>query len=270
MGAVITESARAVQTVHRALPLAAAAMGRLLTGAVFLGADLKGAGSVHLEMAGGGPLGRVIAEAYADGMVRGRVDHPAVELPLTPAGKLAVGQGIGREGRLMVRRRLDHGGVYTSYAQLATGEVGEDLARFLLDSEQVPAAVTVGVLVGTDGLVMAAGGLLVEALPGASSAVINETADALVALGAVSRRLAGGESPEQLLAQALPPPVQWLGRDRIRFGCLCDRRDLEGLIRSLPAADRREMAAGGGAEVVCQYCRTAYRYDPDTLTGHES
>src|SRR5579875_1682228 len=115
MGAVITESVRAVQTVQRALPLAAAAMGRLMAGAVFLSADFKGDAFVHLEVDGGGPLGRVMAEGYADGMLRGRVDSPDAVLPLRPDGKLDVGQAVGRAGQLKVRRHLDNGGIYTSY-----------------------------------------------------------------------------------------------------------------------------------------------------------
>jgi molecular chaperone Hsp33 len=267
MGAVISESARAVQRVQGALPLAAAAMGRLMAGAAFFAADLKDGGAVHLELSGGGPLGRVIAEAYADGLLRARVDHPDVDLPLTPTGKLAVGQAVGRDGQLMVQRRFADGGSYTSYAALATGEVGDDLARFLLESEQIPAAVAVGVLVGRDGWVEAAGGLLVQALPGAPPDLVAETAERVGRLDAVSRRLAAGETPEAMLREVLPAPITWADRQPLAFGCRCDRADLEGLLRALPLEERQDMARSGGAEVVCQYCRTAYRYDPESLLG---
>jgi len=265
MGAVITESVRAVQTVQRALPLAAAAMGRLMAGAVFLSADFKGDAFVHLEVDGGGPLGRVMAEGYADGMLRGRVDSPDAVLPLRPDGKLDVGQAVGRAGQLKVRRHLDNGGIYTSYVPLASGEIGIDLARYFTESEQVPSAVAVGVLVGRDGLVAGAGGLLVQTLPDAPAPLLDEVTERLRELGSVSHPIAEGATAEALLREVLPGPIRFSEPDRLRFGCRCDRSDLKPLLLALPLEEREEMAKNGGAEVVCRYCRTAYRYDSADL-----
>jgi molecular chaperone Hsp33 len=265
MGAVITESARAVETVHRALPLAAAAMGRLMVGAAFLSADFKGDEFVHLETDGGGPLGRVIAEGYADGMLRARVDHPDVSLPLRPDGKLAVGQAVGRDGRLLVRRHLDNGGIYNSYVPLQSGEIGADLAHYFTESEQVPSAVAVGVLVVRDGHVLGAGGVLVQTLPDAPRTLVDDVEERLHALGSVSYPVADGATAEDLIRRILPEPIQFGEPARVRFDCRCDRSDLKPLLLTLPSEERKEMAKTGGAEVVCQYCRTAYRYGTTDL-----
>ncbi len=265
MGAVITESARAVGKVHRALPLAAAAMGRLMAGAAFLSADFKGNEFVHLEMDGGGPLGRVMAEGYADGMLRARVDTPGVSLPLRPDGKLAVGQAVGREGRLLVRRHLNNGGIYTSYVPIRSGEIGVDLAHYFTESEQVPSAVAVGVLVGREGLVTGAGGILVQTLPGTPPELVEEVQARLFNLGSVSHALADGEDMNGLLRRVLPKPVQFSQVQALRFGCTCSREQLKPLLLTLPVEERREMADSGGAEAVCQYCRTAYRYGHSEL-----
>ncbi len=265
MGAVVTDSARAVQQAHRALPVAAAAMGRLMAGAAFLSADFKGDEFVHLEMDGGGPLGRVIAEGYADGMLRARVDAPETALPLRPDGKLAVGQAVGAAGQLQVRRHLNNGGIYTSYVPIRSGEIGLDLAHYFTESEQVPSAVAVGVLVGREGTVIGAGGILIQTLPDTPPGLVEAVQERLMNLGSVSHVLAAGEDVQALMRQVLPDPLEVSTPQELRFGCTCSRDELKPLLLTLPVEERREMADGGGAEAVCQYCRTAYRYGHNEL-----
>jgi molecular chaperone Hsp33 len=269
IGAVTTASARSIQAVHRASPLAAAAMGRLTTAAALLASDFKAGESIHMEANGGGPAGRVIAEAFASGLLRGRLDHPEVDLALSPEGKLAVGQAVGTDGTLTVRRTLADGRLYTSVSPLVTGEIGDDVARYLTQSEQVPSAVALGVLVGADGRVAASGGLIVQALPGASDTLARETAERLQALGGLSRRLADGAAMEDLVASVLPAPIRWADRTPLHFGCLCSRERSLALLVSLPPAERAEMAAQGGAEVICHYCQTAYRFGSGELAGDD-
>jgi molecular chaperone Hsp33 len=265
IGAVTTDSARAVQAVHGASPLAAAAMGRLMTGAAILAADFKGDEHIHLEVAGGGPAGRVIAEAYGDGVLRARIDHPDVELPLRDDGKLAVGQALGTAGDFTVRRSLHGGGTYTSRIPLVTGEIGEDVAHYLTQSEQVPSAVAVGVLVGKDMRVKAAGGVMVQALPGAAASVVGEIADRFPGLAGISHRLARGESLESLIEDVLPAPVNWAPIVGLQFGCRCSREHSYELLAALGPEDREEMSRQGGAEVICHYCRTAYQFGAEAL-----
>ena len=266
IGAVTTTSVRAAQWAQHAAPLAAAAMGRLMTAAVLLGADLKNPNeSLHLEVNGGGPLRRVIAEAHGGGLVRGRVDRPDVSLPLNAVGKLAVGQAVGHDGRLSVTTRTADGGSYTSVSALVSGEIGEDVAHHLLQAVQRLSAVAVGVLVGTDGLTLAAGGLLVEALPGCPPALLDGVEKRFSGIARLSHLLAEGTAIEELMERVLPEPLRWLGRSPVRFGCLCNREQSRNLLEALSVDERRRMQSEGGAEVVCHYCRTAYRFSAGDL-----
>lgn len=269
IGAVTTSAARAAQLAHRASPLAAAAMGRLMTAATLLSTDFKAGERVTCEVRGGGVLGRVTAEAYTDGLLRARVDVPDANLPLRADGKLAVGQAVGTDGEFTVRRHLANGGLFTSTSPLATGEIGDDLAVYLTVSEQVPSAVAVGVLVGTDSVVAAAGGLLVQALPGADSSLLEQVATRFESLRRLSHRLASGERIEEMLEAVMGADVVWHDTVSLKFGCLCSRaRSLE-ILRALPAAERESLIEEGGAEVVCHYCRTAYRFDVNDLTRED-
>lgn len=253
-----TRVARTAQTLHQARPVAAAAMGRAASAAILMAADLKDGGMVHVELDGGGPLGRVIAEADA-GSVRARVDHPTVDLPLRPDGKLAVGQAVGRDGYLIVWREDRAGHRYESRVALVSGEIGEDLTRFYAESEQVPAAVALGVLVGRDGVVVASGGVVVQALPGSGEAA-EGVAGRFGALARISHRIAHGETPEQLLAEVLPPPLHLAPPEPVQFRCRCSKERSAAILQSLPHDDLEALWEERGAEVTCNFCRQVYRF----------
>ncbi len=166
LAARTTRLAEEARRRHRASPTAAAALGRALSGAALLGLTLKDRGTVTLRLIGDGPLGGIIAEADASGRVRGYAKHPEADLPPTPAGKLDVGGLVGQDGFCYVTRDMGLKEPYTGSSPLVSGEIGEDLTRYLYDSEQTPSAVALGVLVGPPGRVVAAGGLFVQIMPG--------------------------------------------------------------------------------------------------------
>jgi molecular chaperone Hsp33 len=265
VGVVTGSVAAQVARAQGAFPVAAAAMGRLVSAAALLGSDLKDHGHVRVTAAGGGPLGRVVAEAYADGLLRARVDHGQVDLPPTPAGKLAVGDAVGREGTLTVERFSQDGHVYTSQSRLVSGELGEDLAQYLLMSEQVHSAVALGVLVNPDGSVAASGGILIQALPDAEEQLVEAVSARWTGLADLSWRLAAGERMTDLLAGVVGAPIHWADPEPLAFGCLCSREHSRRLLQLAPPDERQQWAATGGAEVVCHYCRTAYRFGPEDL-----
>jgi molecular chaperone Hsp33 len=267
VGVTTTGAVDRAARVHGAFAVACAAMGRLMSAAALLGTDLKAGGYVRLTTDGGGPLGRVRAEAHADGLLRARVDGPHVDLPPTPAGKLAVGQAVGRDGTLTVDRIDADGRVYTSQSPLESGEIGEDVARFLLQSEQIRSAVALGVLVNADGSVAAAGGILVQALPAAPPDQVAAAASRVERLTDLSWRLAEGADVSDLLAQLVDEPVTWAEPERLHWGCRCSRVESLALLGAVPWEDRRRWALEGGAEVVCHYCRTAYRFGADEVAG---
>ena len=171
----LTERAR---QIHKTLPVATAALGRLLAGASMMGNALKEeAASLTLQIKGGGPLGTLLAVSDHEGNVRGTVENPAVDLPLREDGKLDVGTAVGNQGTLTVIRDLRMKEPYVGSVGLLWGEIAEDIALYFVESEQVPTACGLGVLVDRDQSVLSAGGYLVQLLPGAGE----ETAEALEA-----------------------------------------------------------------------------------------
>ncbi len=258
IAAVTTTTALQVQKVHQASPVAAAALGRLITAASLLAADFKDEFRLTAEVEAGGPLGRVVAEVRTGGLVRARAEHPTVDMPLRSDGKLAVGQAVGTHGILRVVREERGRTAYEGQAPIVSGEIGEDLANYYRSSEQIPAAVALGVLIGREGLVVASGGLVIQALPGIREMTTDEIAEKFQTLHNISWRLSRGESPEDLLREVLPSPVHWLSTETLDYQCQCSaERSLE-IIGGLPESDLVALIQEQGAEVVCHYCNTAY------------
>lgn len=243
---------------HRASPLAAAAMGRLLTASILLSSDFKDSFRLTVEVNGGGPLGRVTAEVRTGGKVRVRTEHSEVDLPLRPDGKLAVGQAVGRTGYFRVLREDAFSHRYEGQVELATGEIGDDLMRYYLQSEQIPSAVALGVLVGPDGVVQGAGGVVVQALPGCPDELRDGVAERFSILSKISHRISEGDTPESLLSDVLGGPIRAYEAEPFEFLCECSKARSLDIIASLPRADIKSLLADGGAEVVCHFCETAY------------
>jgi len=258
---------------HETTPVATAALGRALTAAALLGALLKGKETVTLRIIGDGPLGGVIADADAEGNVRGYVKNPRVDLPLKEASKLDVGAAIGRRGFLHVTRDLGLKEPYTGSCPLVSGEIAEDLARYFAHSEQIPSACALGVRVNREGVV-AAGGLLVQVLPGTEdledkARMLEEN---LKGLGAVSSLIEEGASPEDLVAMATRGvPTRILGAQEVRFRCRCSRERIEEVLVSLPPEQlaellsTREGSSESLIEACCHFCRERYRFRPEEL-----
>ncbi len=256
-----SNTAKKAQTVHEAFPVAAAAMGRLMSCAALLASDWKEmSGRLTLNVRGDGPIGRLVAETRPDGSMRARVQHPQVELPLRDDGKLAVGQAVGVEGWLSVLRQTRDGEWYQSQVALQTGEIGDDFLHYLTQSEQVPSAVSVGVLIGRDGFVMESGGVQIQAMPGCPAALLDQVTHEFQGLKHISRRLTDGESLNNLLAAVLPAPIRWYPEEPLGWGCWCDRQTIHQALAALDTQDLDDLIADGGAEVICHFCRNAYQF----------
>lgn len=245
---------------HDLSPVAAAALGRAFAGAILLQRlSARACQRLTLTVSGDGPLGRILAEADAEGNLRGMVAEPRAELPAGPDGRIRIGPAVGR-GLLRVARELADGTRYESQVELATGEIGLDLAHFLEQSEQTPSAVMVGVLEGPEG-VRAAGGMIVELMPDADADTVERLESNLRTLDGVSRWLEAGGT-EALVGTVLA------GLDReivetaeVRFRCGCNRQSLLERLLALSAEDRAEVAdEDGRVEAECAYCGTHYLY----------
>lgn len=252
---------------HDTWPTATAALGRALTATALLGAMLKDPNeSVTLRVAGDGPLQGIICDADEQGQVRGYVNQPHVDLDRTPQGKLNVGGAVG-SGMLHVTRQLALQGIYTGSAELVSGEIGEDLAYYLTRSEQTPSAVGLGVRVGPDGAVVAAGGYMLQLMPATPDADRDRLEQNLARLGSVSLAVKQGMTPEEILAAVLAGlDYQVLERRDLRFQCRCSR---ERALSAIALLDESELTGlvdeDKGAELTCHFCSAVYRFSPEEV-----
>jgi len=253
--------------IHRTLPVATAALGRAMAATSMMGIQLKQErGSVTLRINGGGPLGSIIVVSDWGGNIRGYVQNPAVELPRRSDGKLAVGDAVGRDGVITVTKDIGLKEPYIGSANLVSGEIAEDVAAYYLESEQVATAVALGVLVDRDQSVLAAGGYVVELLPGAPE----ETLDALernVALtGPVTDTLKehGPDGLAEKVLAGFSPRI--LAENPVEYRCYCSRERVEQALRSAGSDAIREMIQSGeDTTVTCQFCDTIHRFTPAEL-----
>jgi molecular chaperone Hsp33 len=226
---------------------------------------------VNIRVKGNGPLGGILVDAGLDGTVRGYVDNPSVELPLNERGKLDVGGVVGREGYLYVVRDVGYGYPYSSTVELVSGEIGDDITHYLVNSEQTPSALLLGVLVGTEG-VRASGGLLLQVLPKAARdealvQTLEERAQIIQQTGLTSLLNVGKTLPEifeELLGDmglVILPEIQM-----IRFHCGCSFDRVLGALKMLGEAELRDMIEkDNGAEATCHFCGEVYQASSEDL-----
>ena len=264
------EMVERARTVHDTWPVATAALGRTLLAASMLGSQLKDeGGSVTLRVKGGGPLGTVLAVADCGGNARGYVQNPAVDVPRKARGKLDVGAAVGTDGTLTLIRDMGLKEPYVGSVQLLSGEIAEDLAGYFVQSEQVPTACALGVLVDPDESVRAAGGYLIQLLPGADEGVIERLEAGVSRVGPVSALLSQGVGPEELLRRVLADfDVKVVGRDPVAYRCGCSRERVERALASLGASELRALIEEqGGAQITCQFCDKVYNFTKAELEG---
>ena len=264
-GRALVERAR---NIHTLLPVATAALGRTLMAASMMGDALKIDGSsVTLQIKGGGPLGTVLAVSDDSGNVRGYVQNPHVELMEKAPGKLDVGRAVGEAGSLTVIKDLGMKEPYVGTIGLLSGEIADDVAAYFVESEQIPTACALGVLVGTDQSVTAAGGYLIQLLPGAGEDVISKIEAGVARVGSVSHALEGGLDGEGLLRAVLSDfQLEIVETHPVECRCYCSR---ERVSRALVSMGRQELSdliqEQGRAELTCQFCDQVYRYTREEL-----
>lgn len=261
----LTERAR---QIHKTLPVATAALGRTLAAVSMMGNALKEDGaSVTLQIKGGGPLGTLLAVSDNEGNVRGTVENPAVDLPLRSDGKLDVGTAVGCDGTLTVIRDLNMKEPYVGSVGLLGGEIAEDLAAYFVESEQIPTACGLGVLVDRDQSVLAAGGYLIQLLPGAGEDTISKVEGGILAAGSVTGLLRENDDPEALLYRVLSDfDLEILEHSPIEYRCYCSRERME---RALLSIGREELRAlieeKGEAELTCRFCDNVQHFSREDL-----
>jgi molecular chaperone Hsp33 len=258
---------------HDTDPAVTAALGRLATGTLLFGAMLKEEDQlVTVRVQGNGPAGTLLASANGNGEVRGLVSNPRPDVEQVNAkGKLNVSGVVGTEGRLTVTRDLGMRQPHTSTVELISGEVGEDLAHFLMTSEQTPSAVGIGVFVQPTGDVEAAGGYIVQLMPGIPESLASEIESVIRDLPHPTTMLRDGDSPEQMLTRIFDRDLHILEHRPVRFHCPCSRERAERAILLLGAEEIRKIMAAdadkGVTEVICQFCTSVYTIKMPELEG---
>ncbi len=252
-----TDMAERAKTIHGTLPTASAALGRALSGAALLSSFLKEGQRVMIQIAGNGPLRGIVAESDWQGRVRGYVRRPFVHLG-TRDGKLDVGRAVG-SGTLTVLKDLGLREYYRGTVPLSTGEIASDIAYYLSASEQIPAAVSLGVYVEPDNSVTASGGFLVHPLPGCSPDRIEELEERMRKVRPVTEMIREGMSPGRMMEEAIGRRVHVREEKEVAYFCPCTRDRVQDALVALGPDELNTMAREGkDATVRCEFCLTTY------------
>lgn len=250
--------------IHHTTPTATAALGRLLCAASLLGNMMKEEkGSLTMRINGGGPLDGVLAVSDSTGNVRGYVGNPECDLPLRPDGKLDVGGAVGRNGMLTVSRDIGLKEPYIGSTEIVSGEIAEDVAAYMTESEQIPAAVGLGVLVETDLSVSQAGGFIVQLLPGAPESMIEKLEDNIFLMDSVTMQLSDGGAEELIknVMKDLEPEI--VEEIPVEYRCTCSRARLEEALQTIDNSELQDIIRSGeDIHVNCQFCDTVYTFTP--------
>jgi molecular chaperone Hsp33 len=268
---ITTELVRDMQRRLELAPTASAAVGRLLTGAALLGASLKGKEKLTLQVAADGPLKGLVADVQLNSAAeigaRGYARRPDVDVPLNERGKFDVGGAVGR-GYLQVTRSFEVGQPYVGIVELQSGEIGDDIASYLMTSEQIPSVVALGVLANPNGI-KASGGIIAQVLPGADEKTIRTLEERATAMPPVTTQIDGGATPEDLVAAiAGPLAVRHTREYALAFTCTCSRERVERALLGLGRDELEKiLREQERTEAICEFCKTAYVLTPEEVTG---
>lgn len=256
------------RTAHNLSPVATAALGRTLIGGAMMGAMLKGEKDIlTLQVKGDGPIGQIVVTADAKGTVKGYVQNPSVMLPPNAAGKLDVGGAVGY-GILQVIKDMGLKDPYCGQTVLQTGEIAEDLTYYFASSEQVPSSVGLGVLMDKEmANVRQAGGFIIQLMPFADDAVIEQLENNLKQIPSVTSMLDDGLTPEKMLEKVLEGmDIEFTDTLPVSFTCNCSKEKIEKALISIGEKDLKEMIADGKPiEVNCHFCSKNYTFSVEEL-----
>jgi len=259
--AITTEMVNEAVKMHECAPTAAAALGRMLTAGALMGAMLKNEkDKLTLKIDGGGEAQGVVVTAYPDAHVKGYINNPNVHLPANNKGKLDVGGAIGLDGDLLVIRDMGLKDPYVGQVPIVTGEIGDDLAYYFTVSEQTPSAVGLGVLVEKELFVSAAGGFIIQMMPGANEFIADILMFRLQEIPSITQLISQGMTIEQILEYIFEDMgLKIMDSMSPRFQCDCTRERVEKALMSVGEKDLREIYEEGKAEELkCHFCNKSY------------
>ncbi len=261
------DTVESLRKAHNTSPVVTAALGRLATGALMMGVDMKDKGeSVTLKIESDGPIKGMTVVADPEGNVKGYPVEPLVIIPANSRGKLDVGGAVGK-GSLSVIKDMGLKEPYTGQVPLISGEIAEDLTYYFAASEQIPSSVALGVLMNKENTVRQAGGFMIQLMPGADEDVLSRLEERLASMKSVTACLDEGMGPREimeLLLSDMEPEIN--EKIPVRFRCGCSRERMEAAIISIGRKDLRSLIdEGEPIEAVCHFCGTKYRFEVEEL-----
>lgn len=262
-----TDTVGEAQRRHQTWPIASAALGRAMSAGVMMGAMLKGEEKLTVKVEGDGPLGAIIVDSDAKGHVRGYVSNPHVHFDLNEQGKLDVRRAVGTNGTLTVVKDIGLRDHFSGQVPLVSGELGEDFTYYFASSEQTPSSVGVGVLVNPDNTILAAGGFIIQLMPGTDEETISEIEERITKTPPISKLIQDGLTPEGILAQLLGAEnVKILDKMPIEFRCTCSKDRFGRAILSLGVEEIQDMITEDGkADTQCHFCNAEYHFSKEDL-----
>ncbi|WMY15422.1 redox-regulated molecular chaperone HslO [Bacillus tropicus] len=264
-----TNTVSEAQRRHDTWRTASAALGRSLTAGTMMGAMLKGDQKLTIKVEGNGPIGPILVDAHANGDVRGYVTNPHVDFEGTEQGKLRVYQAVGTEGFVTVIKDIGMREPFIGQSPIVSGELGEDFTYYFAVSEQTPSSVGVGVLVNGDDSILAAGGFILQIMPGAQEETISFIEERLQKIPPVSTLIEQGFSPEELLYAVLgEDKVKVLETMDVQFNCTCSRERIESVLISLGKTELEQVREEEEeTEVHCHFCNERYKFSKEDITN---
>jgi molecular chaperone Hsp33 len=262
-----TNTISEAQQRHDTWSSSTAALGRTMVGALLLGATLKGDDKLTVKIHGNGPAGSIIVDSDGSGNTKGYIRNPHVSLKLNKNGKIDVRGAVGNEGVFTVIKDLGLKETFSGQTPIVSGEIGEDFTYFMAVSEQIPSAVGLSVLVDTDETVRAAGGFMIQVMPGADEKTIDFIEQRLQEVPLISRLIDEGEAPEGILERLLgKDEVEILEKMPVQFKCDCSKEKFATAIIAVGIDEINAMIEEDhGAEAVCQFCGNKYHYSEQEL-----
>ncbi|WP_430597652.1 Hsp33 family molecular chaperone HslO [Enterococcus sp. AZ177] len=262
-----TNTISEAQKRHETWSSSTAALGRTMVGALLLGATLKGEDKLTVKVQGNGPAGSIVVDSDGSGNTKGYIKNPHVSLTLNESGKIDVRGAVGTEGIFTVIKDLGLKETFSGQTPIVSGEIGEDFTYFMAVSEQIPSAIGLSVLVDTDESVKAAGGFMIQVMPGADEKTIDFIEQRLQEVPMISRLIDEGESPEGILERLLgKDQIEILEKMPVQFNCNCSKEKFGTAIIAVGLDEINAMIEEDhGAEAVCQFCGNKYHYSEDDL-----
>ena len=265
--ATTKNTVQTARSLHNTTPVASAALGRLLTAGAMMGTMLKGEKDlVTLQIKGNGPIEGLLVTADSKGRVKGYPFNPNVDIPPKSPVKLDVGGAVGK-GYLTVIKDLGLKEPYVGKTELVSGEIAEDLTYYYAKSEQIPTAIALGVLVDTDTSIKAAGGFIIQLMPGATLEVATMLEERITHLKYITELLDRGETPETILDAVLGDmDLEIIDKMPTEFYCDCSRERVEKALISIGEKDLRTiLEEDKKAEISCHFCNKVYNFDEADL-----